>query len=83
MNDELETDFHEILEDDSMILVIFNMAQELVQESTGKNAQALNMIVGSSFALYHAIQNYKEIKNGKSVGNRRRTADSKDRSRLS
>ena len=79
----LEAEFLEFIEDDAFALVVFNMAQDLVQESKDKEAQALNMIVGSSFALYHAIQNYKEIKNGKSIKHGSRTANSKNGSRLS
>lgn len=80
----LEKEFKEFIDtDDAYIMVIFNIAQELVQEKEGKEAQALNMIVGSSFALLNAIQNYKEIKNGKSIEHSSRTSDSKDGSRLS
>lgn len=66
MNSELEKEFQELIkEDDALISIIFNLAQELVQEQDPnlKEVQALNIIVGSSFALLHAINNYKEIKN--------------------
>ena len=77
MNETLD----ELLEDDGLILAIFSEAQELVQENENeKEMQALNMIVGSSFALFHAIQHYKEIKNGKSIKYRRRTQTSEIRS---
>lgn len=79
----LEAEFLEFIEDDAFALVVFNMAQDLVQESKEKEAQALNMVVGSSFALYHAIQNYKEIKNGKSIKHGSRITNSKNGSRLS
>jgi hypothetical protein len=60
-----DAELQEIIEDDALISIVFNMAQELVQEQDPrlKEVQALNIIVGSSFALLHAIQNYKEIKN--------------------
>ena len=65
MSNELETEFSELIDDDdAFVLLVFNMSQELVQEKSGKEAEALNMIVGSSFALYHAINHYKEVKNG-------------------
>lgn len=79
--DELEAEFKEAISEDGLILVIFNMAQELVQEKSGKEAQALNIVVGSSFALLHAIQNYREVKeNGKSINNRSRIKNSEIRS---
>jgi hypothetical protein len=67
MVEELEKEFIDLLNDDStgVVSIIFGMSQEIVQEKDGKEAQALNMIVGASFALVHAINNYKEIKNGK------------------
>lgn len=83
MSNELEKEFKEIIQEDGLILVIFNMAQELVQikEPETKEAQALNIITGSAFALLYAIKNYKEIKNGKSISNRSRITHSKDGSR--
>ena len=84
MNDnELETEFQEVIEDGGFALLVFNMAQDLVQEKDGKEAQALNMMVGASFALYHAIRYYQEVKNGKSVRNSSRITNSKNGSRLS
>ena len=66
---KLEKEFQEFIEDDAFVSVVFSMAQDLVQDPTleADEAQALNIIVGSSFALVHAINNYKEIKNGKSI----------------
>ena len=85
MNEELETEFQEILSEDGLILLMFNMAQDLVQvkDPESKECQALNIIVGNAFALFHAIKNYKEIKNGKSIRNGGRIANSKNGSRLS
>lgn len=64
MTNKLEKEFREVLDDDALILLIFNMAQDLVQikEPESKECQALNIITGSAFALLHAIKNYKEIK---------------------
>lgn len=66
----LEKDFNEVIEDEGQVMIIFSIAQELVQNKDPelKETQALNIIVGNSFALLHAIRNYKEIKNGKSIG---------------
>lgn len=81
--EELEKQFNEYIDgDDSYILVLFNMAQDLVQykQKEPENARALNMIVGSAFALYHALQTYKEIENGKGIKHRSRIKTSKIRS---
>ena len=65
---ELEKEFLEFIDDDGYILILYNMTQDLVQdEQNPKKQQLYNMIVGSSFALYHAIQMYKENTNGKSI----------------
>lgn len=65
---KIEKELKELLDDDSYVLIIFNLAQEIVQTCENqKEAEALNIITGSSFALYHAIQHYKEVKYGKSV----------------
>lgn len=66
----LNEQFSEFIEDEGYLLILYNMAQDLVQDSDGKQAAALNIIVGTSFALLHAIRNYKEIKNGKSIKHR-------------
>ena len=82
---QLKAEFNELVEDnDALVLVLFNMAQDLVQDvEDTKEAEALNIITGSAFALYHALQHYKEVKNGKSVKNSSRFADSENGSRLS
>lgn len=70
MNEErLEAEFQEVIAEDGQLQVIFSMAQELVQDKDPelKEVQALNIIVGASFALLHAIRNYKEIKDGENV----------------
>lgn len=69
---KIEKDFEEILEEDGMIQVIFEISQELVQDidQISEESRILNIIVGSSFSLWQAIQRYKEIKNGKSIGYR-------------
>lgn len=66
---KIEKDFEEILEEDGMIQVIFQISQELVQDTDqiSEESRILNIIVGSSFSLWQAIQRYKEIKNGKSI----------------
>lgn len=79
---DLKAEFEEVIEDASPLL-IFNMAQDLVQDAEGKEAQALNLIVGSSFALCHALNYYKEVTDGKSVKHSSGTADSENGSRLS
>ena len=62
---KLIKEFDNAIENEGQILLIFSMAQDLVQDlHDGKEQQALNIITGASFALLHAIRNYKEIKNG-------------------
>lgn len=81
---DLSKELDEILDTDmcAALMIMFNMAQDLVQEKEGKEAQALNILVGSSFALMHAIDNYKEIKkNGKSIKHSSRTSNSENGSR--
>jgi hypothetical protein len=77
-------DLDELLEEDGLILAIFSTAQDMVQElDGGEVARLLNIITGSSFALFQAIQSYKEIKNGKSIKHSKRITNSKNGSRLS
>lgn len=68
--EQYQRDFDRYLnEDEGLVSIIFDMAQTLVQdaEPENKETQALNIIVGSSFALLHAIKNYKEIRNGENI----------------
>lgn len=82
---ELEKEFEEAISEDALVLMIFSMAQDLVQtkKENAKDLKALNMIVGASFALYHAIEYYKEVKHGKSIKYSSRIANSENGSRLS
>lgn len=80
---ELEKELDNVLAESGIVTLIFSMTQDLLQTKKGKEEQALNIIMGSSFALLNAINNYKEIKNGKSKYNRIRTADCEDGSRFS
>lgn len=65
----------ELINDETEVLMIFNLSQELVQTCENKDeAQALNIMTGSSFALLHAIKRYKEVKDGKGFSDRARTA---------
>lgn len=66
----LDEQFNDLIQDEGYLLVMYNMAQDLVQECEDKRATQLNIIVGTSFALLHAIRNYKEINNGKSIKHR-------------
>ena len=71
--EQYQQDFDRYLnEDEGLVTIIFDMAQTLVQdaEPDSKETQALNIIVGSSFALLHAIKNYKEIRNGEDINHR-------------
>lgn len=82
---ELEKDLNECIEEIGIVIAMYSVSQELVRVKNpdSEETRLLNIIVGTSFALFQAAQRYKEIKNGKSIKHRSGIKNSKNGSRLS
>lgn len=81
--EDVQEEFDALLKEDGIILLMFEMSQELQElpETKDSEKQMLSIIMGNSFALLNAINIYKEIrKNGKSVKHGIRIKNSEVRS---